>query len=386
MQLGRHTLSSFLAEQFKAPPGGGKGPPPPPEGVASTRERPFVDSRGADHAHQLAALLHDVATATIGIARMTTRGALGGYLGAHGALNLHGERQQRLDVLAHEVMVECGQRSGAAAAMVSEEVEGPLLLRDPASGPYLLLSDPLDGSSNIDVNVSVGTIFSVLKRPHQLAPAAADFLQPGRAQVAAGYAIYGPSTMLVLTLGQGTHGFTLDAARGEYTLTHPDLRIADEAQEFAINASNTRFWEAPVQRYVAECQAGAAGVRGRDFNMRWIASLVAEAHRVLMRGGVFLYPRDHKLPVKAGRLRLLYEANPVALLIEQAGGAAGSGRERLLDVQPLELHQRVPLVFGSRHEVERITRYHHEHDSGADKPYVSPLFNERSLFRAQELV
>ena len=356
MHLGRHTLSSFLAEQL----------------------------RGTDHAHQLAALLHDVATATIAIARMTTRGALGGYLGAHGAVNPHGERQQRLDVLAHEVMVDACQCSGVAA-MASEELQDPLVLREPAGGPYLLLFDPLDGSSNIDVNVAVGTIFSVLRRPHLLAPAAADFLQPGDAQVAAGYAIYGPSTMLVLSVGRGTHGFTLDDARGEYTLTHADLRIAEETHEFAINASNERFWEAPVQRYVGECRAGAAGERGRDFNMRWIASLVAEAHRILMRGGVFLYPRDHKTPPSAGRLRLMYEANPVALLIEQAGGAAGTGRGRLLDLQPAELHQRVPVVFGSRHEVERITRYHHEHDRGADKPYVSPLFNERSLFRAQEM-
>jgi fructose-1,6-bisphosphatase I / sedoheptulose-1,7-bisphosphatase len=353
MRFGRHTLNSFLAETLRDTP----------------------------HAHQLAALLGDVATAVIGIARMGARGALGGYLGAHGALNVHSERQQRLDVLAHEVLVECAQRSGAVAALVSEERDGPLALPQSASAPYLLLFDPLDGSSNIDVNVAIGTIFSVLQRAHGAAPA--DFLQPGHAQVAAGYAIYGPATMMVLTVGRGTHGFTLDAARGEFTLTHADLRIADGAHEFAINASNARFWEAPVQRYVAECQAGAAGVRGRDFNMRWIASLVAEAHRVLMRGGVFLYPRDHKQPTKPGRLRLLYEANPIALLIEQAGGAAGTGRERLLDVLPAELHQRVPVVFGSRNEVERITRYHHEHDRGADRPYVSPLFNERSLFRAE---
>jgi fructose-1,6-bisphosphatase len=357
MPYSRHTLSSFLAARL----------------------------RGAPHAHQLSALLHDVAAATIAIARMTTRGALGGYLGVHGAVNLHGERQQRLDVLAHEVMVEHAQRSGAAAALVSEEAEAPLLEPAAQSAPYLLLFDPLDGSSNVDVNVSVGTIFSVLERPQGAATVAAGCLQPGHRQVAAGYAIYGPSTMLVLTVGSGTHGFTLDDTRSQFALTHADLRIAEDTQEFAINASNSRFWEAPVQRYVTECQAGAAGVRGRDFNMRWIASLVAEAHRVLMRGGVFLYPRDHKHPGMSGRLRLLYEANPVALLIEQAGGAASTGRERVLDVQPTELHQRVPLVFGSRHEVERIQRYHHEHDCGADKPYVSPLFNERSLFRAQEL-
>jgi len=356
MHLTRPTLQSFLADA----------------------------SCGGDH--QLAALLNDVAAATVAVSSMTTRGALGGYLGAHGARNAHGETQQRLDVLANEVLVETCQRSGGVAALASEELEAPLVVREVGGAPYLLVFDPLDGSSNIDVNLSIGTIFSVLQRPNRLTPGAADFLQPGHRQVAAGYVIYGPQTMLVLSVGRGTHGFTLDHQRGVFTLTHPQLRVPDETPEFAINASNARFWEAPVQRYVSECQAGHAGPRGRDFNMRWIASLVAEAHRILMRGGVFLYPRDHKTPPKAGRLRLLYEASPVALLIEQAGGAASTGRERLLDLQPIELHQRVPLVFGSRHEVERITRYHHDHDSGADKPYVSPLFNERSLFRAQELV
>jgi fructose-1,6-bisphosphatase len=342
-------------------------------------------SGGIVHPPQLAALLQDVAAAAISIAGMTTRGALGGFLGAHGARNVHGETQARLDVLAHEAVLEHCTRSGSVASLVSEEQEQPQLLRAADSARYLLAVDPLDGSSNIDVNVSVGTIFSVLRRPDAPSGAHSDFLQPGHQQVAAGYAIYGPSTMLVLTLGHGTHGFTLDRERGTFTLTHPELRIPEETQEFAINASNMRFWEAPVQRYVGECQAGHGGVRGRDFNMRWIASLVAEAHRILMRGGVFLYPRDHRSPARTGRLRLLYEANPVAWLIEQAGGAASTGRERLLDVAPAELHQRVPLIFGSHQEVARIERYHHEHDRGTDKPYVSPLFNERSLFRAQEL-
>jgi fructose-1,6-bisphosphatase len=357
MHLGRPTLQEFLAD-----PSAGVDPPP-----------------------QLTALLQDVASAVIAIARMTTRGALGGYLGTHGARNLHGEAQARLDVLAHEAVLEHCMRSGSVAAIVSEEAAQPQVVRTAESARYLLVVDPLDGSSNIDVNVSVGTIFSVLNRPHDQTLGAGEFLQPGQKQVAAGYAIYGPSTMLVLTLGRGTHGFTLDRERGAFTLTHPELRIADETQEFAINTSNARFWEAPVQRYVSECQAGRSGTRGRDFNMRWIASLVAEAHRILMRGGVFLYPRDHKQPATAGRLRLLYEANPVAWLIEQAGGSACTGRERLLDVMPAELHQRVPVILGSRCEVERIARYHHEHDCGADRPYVSPLFNERSLFRAQEL-
>jgi fructose-1,6-bisphosphatase I/sedoheptulose-1,7-bisphosphatase len=358
MHLGRPTLQTFLARQLA----------------------------GADHQHQLTALLADVAAAVIAIGQMTARGALGGYLGPHGALNSQGERQQRLDVLAHEVMLDVCQRSGSVAAMASEESEHAVRVRASAGGPYLLLFDPLDGSSNIDIDGSIGTLFSVLKRPHQLAPDTADFLQPGHAQIAAGYAIYGPSTMLVLTVGRGTHGFTLDRDRDQFMLTHPDLRIPTDAHEFAINASNVRFWEAPVQRFVGECQAGAAGIRGHDFNTRWVAALVADAHRILMRGGVYLYPRDHKQPPKAGRLRLLYEANPVAWLVEQAGGLASTGRERLLDLVPTELHQRVPVVFGSRSEVERITRYHHEHDRGADKPYVSPLFNERSLFRAQEAV
>jgi fructose-1,6-bisphosphatase len=357
MHLGRPTLQEFLSDP----------------------------SVGVHHTPQLAALLHDVASATIAIARMTTRGALGGFLGAHGARNVHGETQQRLDVLAHEAVLEHCLRSGSVAAIVSEELEQPQIVRAGGGARYLLAVDPLDGSSNVDVNVSVGTIFSVLERPHAQTLGAGEFLQPGHRQVAAGYAIYGPSTMLVLTLGRGTHGFTLDRERGGFTLTHPELRIADETHEFAINTSNARFWEAPVQRYVGECQAGRSGARGRDFNMRWIASLVAEAHRILMRGGVFLYPRDHKQPTKAGRLRLMYEANPVAWLIEQAGGCASTGRERLLDLVPTDPHQRVPVIFGSRNEVQRIERYHHEHDRGTDKPYVSPLFNERSLFRAQEL-
>jgi fructose-1,6-bisphosphatase len=241
--------------------------------------------------------------------------------------------------------------------------------------------DPLDGSSNIDVNISVGTIFSILRAPQDIArPAVADFLQPGPAQLCAGYAIYGPSTMLVLTFGRGTHGFTLDRDAGEFILTHPNLTIPTHTREFAINASNERFWEPPVKRYVSECLAGKAGPRGADFNMRWIASLVAEVHRILIRGGLFMYPKDTKDPAKPGRLRLLYEANPMAMIVEQAGGAASTGRGRLLEVQPEALHQRVPVILGSRAEVERIAIYHREHDEGIDQPFVSPLFNARSLF------
>ena len=198
-----------------------------------------------------------------------------------------------------------------------------------------------------------------------------------------GYAIYGPSTMLVLTVGKGTHGFTLDREIGNFVLTHPDLKVPEETAEFAINVSNERFWEPPVQRYVSECKAGKTGIRERDFNMRWIASMVADVHRILMRGGVFMYPRDTKQPLKPGRLRLMYEANPMAMLIEQAGGAASTGRARILEMKPEELHQRVPILLGSRQEVERIERYHAEYDAGTDQPYVSPLFNERSLYRPE---
>jgi fructose-1,6-bisphosphatase len=232
----------------------------------------------------------------------------------------------------------------------------------------------------------VGTIFSVLRHQRAPAPAIADFLCPGREQVAAGYAIYGPATMLVLSVGKGTHGFTLDREIGNFILTHPNLAIPEDSGEFAINTSNSRFWEPPVHRYVTECQAGRSGERGRDFNMRWIASMVAEVHRILMRGGVFMYPKDTKDPGKPGRLRLMYEANPIAMLVEQAGGRASTGRQRLLDVRPQALHQRVPVILGSRHEVERIERYHAEFDNGTDKPYVSPLFNERSLFRPEARV
>jgi fructose-1,6-bisphosphatase I/sedoheptulose-1,7-bisphosphatase len=314
-------------------------------------------------------------------------GALAGLLGNTGSHNVQGEAQKTLDVLANQLFVRCNEWGGHVAGMVSEEMEEPYRLpTQHARGKYLLVFDPLDGSSNVDVNVSVGSIFSILRaRTPGQDPRPADFLQPGTEQVAAGYAIYGPSTMLVLTLGNGTHAFTLEPVLGEWVLSHPNLRIPPATHEFAINASNSRFWESAVKRYVDECLAGRTGVRGTDFNMRWIASLVAEAHRILMRGGVFMYPRDTKDPDKPGRLRLLYEANPIGLLIEQAGGCVSTGHERILELRPAQLHQRVPVILGSRLEVERIERYHSEHDSGTDKPYFSPLFNERSLFRPQEL-
>ena len=331
---------------------------------------------------EFSTLLTDVATALKAIALAVGRGALAGLQGEARTVNAQGESQKKLDVLSNEILLRSCEWGGHLAGMASEELEGvyPIPPAYPC-GKYLLLFDPLDGSSNIDVNISVGSIFSILRRPGGAGPASlGDFLQPGARQLCAGYAIYGPSSMVVLTFGRGVNGFTLDREVGDFVLTHPGLRIPEETREFAINASNQRFWEPPVKRYVAECLAGLTGPRQADFNMRWIASLVAEVHRILVRGGLFMYPKDTKQPSRAGRLRLLYEANPMAFIVEQAGGAASTGRERLLDVQPTELHQRVPVILGSKSEVDRIVRYHLEHAQGIDRPYRSPLFGTRSLF------
>jgi len=328
------------------------------------------------------ALLNDIQLACKRIACLIGKGALAGVHGAAGGENVQGERQMKLDVMANDIFLRTNEWGGHLAAMVSEELEAvyPIPAQHPR-GRYLLVFDPMDGSSNVDINGTVGSIFSVLRCAEGLSePTAQDFLQPGTEQVCAGYAIYGPTTMLVLTLGHGVYGFTLDREIGEFILSHPDLRIPADTSEFAINASNERFWEPPVKRYISECLAGASGPRAKDFNMRWIASFVAEVHRILLRGGLFMYPKDSKDPAKAGRLRLLYEANPMALLVEQAGGAASTGRDRILEVGPEGLHQRVPVILGSKEEVERIARYHDEYDRGVDQPFTSPLFNERSLF------
>lgn len=333
---------------------------------------------------ELSSLLLDVATAIKAIARAVSRGSLDPRPTA-GGVNVQGERQVPLDVIANELVLRHCEWGGHLAGLVSEELEDPhpIPVQYPC-GKYLLVFDPLDGSSNVDVNISVGTIFSVLRRAHGPGRAAVgDFLQPGSSQVCAGYAIYGPTTMLVLTLGDGVHGFTLDPGLGDFVLTHARLTIPETAREFAINASNERFWEPPVRRYVDECLAGKAGPRGEDFNMRWIASLVAEVHRILIRGGVFLYPKDTREPLRPGRLRLLYEANPMAMIVEQAGGAASTGREPLLELQPDALHQRVPVILGAREEVDRLVRYHDEHARGVDRPFHSPLFGSRSLFAEQ---
>jgi fructose-1,6-bisphosphatase I len=284
----------------------------------------------------------------------------GGVLGEAGSDNVQGEAQKKLDVISNEILLEANEWGGHLAAMASEEMDLPHAIpnRFP-KGEYLLLFDPLDGSSNIDVNVSVGTIFSVLRCPEGTVEASEQsFLQPGSSQVAAGYALYGPTTLLVLTIGNGVHCFTLDRETGSWVLTQENMQVPTETKEFAINMSNQRFWEAPVQRYIDELLAGQEGPRGKDFNMRWVASMVADVHRILTRGGVFLYPLDSKMKDKGGKLRLLYEANPMSLLIEQAGGAASTGRQRMLEVQPTALHQRVPVILGSKSEVERVIAYH----------------------------
>ena len=309
---------------------------------------------------QLRLLLEVVARACKSISQAVNKGALGGVLGSAGSENVQGEVQKKLDIIANEVLIEANEWGGHLAAMASEEMEGIYVVpnRYP-KGEYLLLFDPLDGSSNIDVNVSIGTIFSVLKMPEgDRGVDEGDFLQAGNKQVAAGYCVYGPQTTLVLTVGDGVAMFTLDREQGSFVLTQEDIRIPADTKEFAINMSNMRHWAPPVQRYIEECLAGQTGPRGKDFNMRWIASMVADVHRILTRGGVFLYPWDNREPDKPGKLRLMYEANPMGWLIEQAGGAATNGKTRILDIQPAKLHERVSVILGSKNEVDRVTVYH----------------------------
>ncbi|MGE5546034.1 MAG: class 1 fructose-bisphosphatase [Solirubrobacterales bacterium] len=311
------------------------------------------------------ALMTDILTACKMVSHEVNRGALVGNLGIAGSENVQGEEQKKLDVLANDIFLHMNAQSGNYAAMASEELEDIHAVHGSPDGRYLLLFDPLDGSSNIDVNISVGSIFSILRLPDGVSPNSKDaFLQPGVKQVAAGYALYGSSTMLVLTTGNGVNAFTLDREVGMFFLTHRNMRIPETTKEFAINASRARFWEPPMKRYIEECQAGTEGPRGHDFNMRWVASMVAEVHRILVRGGVFLYPKDSQNAKKGGKLRLMYEANPMAFIIEQAGGLCTTGRERMLEVEPTDLHQRVPVILGSKAEVERIQRYYEEYESG----------------------
>ncbi|GAC1519388.1 MAG: class 1 fructose-bisphosphatase [Collimonas sp.] len=311
---------------------------------------------------ELRLLIEVVGRACKTISHAVGKGALGEVLGSADSENVQGEVQKKLDIISNEILLEANEWGGHLAAMASEEMESihPIPNRYP-QGEYLLLFDPLDGSSNIDVNVSIGTIFSVLKAPEGMSsPTEQDFMQSGRKQVAAGYAVYGPQTMLVLTTGNGVHCFTLDREMGSWVLTQRDMQIPAETKEFSINSSNARHWHAPVTRYVNEMLAGSTGPRQKDFNMRWIASMVADVHRILNRGGIFMYPADAREPDKPGKLRLMYEANPMAFIVEQAGGAATDGKQAILDIQPEKLHQRVPVFLGSRSEVELVTRYHQE--------------------------
>jgi fructose-1,6-bisphosphatase I/sedoheptulose-1,7-bisphosphatase len=326
------------------------------------------------------ALLNDICHACKRIAYLVGKGALADAPGGSGSDNAQRGTQTKLNLRANEIFLRTNEGGGHLAAMTSEEMAHPYPIpSEHPRGRYLLVFDPLDGSSNLDVNVSVGSIFSVLRCADGVAePTAADFLQPGAQQVCAGYAIYGASTMLVLTLGRGVHGFTLDREIGEFILTHPSLRVTEDTSEFAINASNARFWEPAVRRYVDECLAGKTGPRDKDFNMRWIASLVAETHRVLLRGGVVMYPRDSRDAASPGRLRLLYEANPIGLIIEQAGGRASNGFAPVLEVKAGSLHQRTGFMFGSRREVERLEQYHRDFNQ---REYDAPLFGARGLFR-----
>jgi fructose-1,6-bisphosphatase I len=308
-------------------------------------------------------LIEVVARACKEISHTVSKGALGGVLGSMGTENIQGEIQKKLDVLSNDILLEANEWGGHLAGMASEEMDNAYQIPGKyPKGAYLLVFDPLDGSSNIDVNVSVGTIFSVLRCPDQNG-AVGDlgeeaFLQPGTEQVAAGYAVYGPQTMLMLTLGNGVKGFTLDRELGSFILTHDDIQIPEQTKEFAINMSNQRHWEAPVSRYVDELLAGKTGPLGKDYNMRWVASMVADVHRILTRGGLFMYPRDSRDPSMPGKLRLMYEANPMSFIVEQAGGASTDGQQRILDIQPTSLHQRVPVFLGSKEEVERVTGYH----------------------------
>ena len=310
---------------------------------------------------QLRLLIEVVARSCKSISHAVNKGALGGVLGAAQTENVQGEIQKKLDIIANEVLIEANEWGGHLAAMASEEMEDIYVVpnRYP-QGEYLLLFDPLDGSSNIDVNVSIGTIFSVLRKPDGAAVSEADFLQSGSQQVAAGYCVYGPQTTLVLTVGRGVAMFTLDREQGSFVLTQEHVTVPEDTQEFAINMSNMRHWDAPTRRYIDECLQGADGVRGKNFNMRWIASMVADVHRILTRGGVFMYPWDRREPHKPGKLRLMYEANPMSWLIEQAGGASTNGHQRIMDIAPTQLHQRVSVVLGSKNEVERLTRYYAE--------------------------
>jgi len=320
------------------------------------QQRSMPDATG-----DLTLLLNDIATACKRISHTVNRGSITGMLGSAETENVQGETQKQLDIITNDIMVEALEWTGHLSGMVSEEVDDfiPIPEQYPR-GKYLALFDPLDGSSNIDVNLTVGTIFSILKGREGIDATQDDFLQKGCEQVCAGFVLYGPSTMMILTTGQGVNGFTLDQDVGEFVLSHPNMTIPEDTAEFSINMSNHRFWDKPVQRYIDECMQGEEGPRGTDFNMRWVASMVAEVFRILTRGGIFMYPHDKRDHSKSGKLRLMYEANPMGFIVEQAGGLCSTGTERILDIDPENIHQRVPVILGSKNEVNRVVSYHLE--------------------------
>jgi len=314
----------------------------------------------------LALMLGDIVTSCKEIADAVNKGALAGTMGSLASENIQGEVQKVLDIVSNEIFLQANQWRGYMAGMASEELDDPYVIPQnyrtsgkDKHGKYLMLFDPLDGSSNVNVNITVGTIFSILRCPQGVTdPKLEDFLQAGTKQVCAGYALYGTSTMLVLTMGNGVNGFTLNNETGEFFLTHPDMHIPEDAQEFAINMSNYRFWEEPVQRYIDECLLGEEGSRKKNFNTRWVGSMVAEIHRILIRGGIYMYPIDSRIKKQGGRLRLMYELNPMSFIVEQAGGAASTGRGRIMEIKPTGLHQRAPVILGSKNEVDLVVAYH----------------------------
>lgn len=308
----------------------------------------------------LEAVLAETAVACKIIGYNVQRGGLLDVLGAEGHVNVQGEEQKKLDVITNDILIEHMQKTNLLAGMASEEMEDCLPApEDEPKGHYLLVFDPLDGSSNIDINMSVGTIFSVLPAPKKAGPVTNDdFLQPGTEQVAAGFCLFGPATMFVLTFGHGTACFTLDPDSEQFILINEQMAVPKDTQEYAINSSNQRHWHTPMQSYIEDLLIGVEGPRGKNFNMRWIASMVAEIYRVLCRGGIFMYPRDERNPGSKGRLRLMYEANPMAMILENAGGTASTGHGRIMDIQPEGLHDRVACFMGSKHEVEYAEGYH----------------------------
>jgi len=320
-----------------------------------------TQTQNLPNAAGLSTLTLAIADACVDIAGLVRNGELAGVLGAAGQENVQGEEQKKLDIIANDVFIEKTQSCGQLAGIASEEMDNHYPIPENLTrGNYLITVDPLDGSSNIDVNGATGTIFSVLPYTQDSAPADEDFLQAGNQQVLAGYCLYSSATMLVLTFGQGVTGFTLDLEQGEFVLSHPAMQVPQSTQEFSINAAYAAHWHPPIKRYIDECVAGEAGVRQQNFNMRWAGSMVGDVHRILCRGGVFLYPSDARMEKsgKTGKLRLMYEASPMGWLMEQAGGVAHTGAKNILEVPPENLHQRVPVMMGSSDEVNRLIDYH----------------------------